>query len=93
MAARRVLGCVLRSREKSGEETIKRGSFSRCLVIRLHVRTHLGLEVETLLLELLEDREILGVDTLETLYRLLDIIGQSLDVPRQVSDEILVVER
>jgi len=88
-----VLGCVLRSYETSGEETIKRGSFSRGLVIRLHARTHLGLELETLLLELLEDREILSVDTFETLNRLLDIIGQSLDVPRRASDETLVVAK
>ena len=32
-------------------------------------------------LELLEVREILGVDTLEAFYCLLDIIGKALDVP------------
>ena len=63
-------------------ETIKRGSSSRGLVIRLHARTHLCLELETLLLELLEDREVLSVDSFETFDRLLEIIGQSLDVPR-----------
>ena len=90
---RRILGCVLRSLSTSGEETIKRGSFSRNLVILSHARTHLGLEIETLLLELLEDREILSVDTFETFDRLLDIIGQSLDVPRRASDETLVGEK
>jgi len=50
-------------------------------------------ELETLLLELLEDREILSVNTSETVDRLLDIIGQSLNVPRRASDETLVIEK
>jgi len=58
----------------------------------LHARTHLSLELETLLLELLEDREILSVDTFETFDRLLDIIKQSLDLPRLASDKTLMVE-
>jgi len=72
---------------------MKRGGFSRSFHIRLHVKAYLGLERKTLLLELLEDREILGVGTLEAFDRLLDIIGQSLDVPGRASDEALMVEK
>ena len=59
-----------------------RGGFSRRLIIWLRVGAYLGLEHKAILLELLEVGEILGVDALETFNSLLDIIGQSLSVPR-----------
>ena len=78
----RVLGRVLRSSETGDEEIeIRRGGFSRSLLIWLHSGAYFGLELKALPLELLEVREILGVDTLEAFYCLLDIIGKALDVP------------
>jgi len=71
----RVLGRVLRSSETGDEEVeIRRGGFSRNLLIWLHSGAYLGLELKALPLELLEARQILGVNAFETFDRLLDII-------------------
>ena len=79
----RVLGRVLLSSKTSDEETkITKGGFSRIVFNWLRVGAYLGLQLKALLLELLENCEILGIDTLETFDCLLDT-----EIPSMYPDE------